>query len=57
LTDTIQEVIDHAEVCVVGAAGREALEALETRNDLFIVDLVRPGVGSDGRERYVGLAW
>jgi GDP-mannose 6-dehydrogenase len=57
LTDTIQDVIDHAEVCVVGAAGREALEALETRNDLFIVDLVRPGVGSDGRERYVGLAW
>jgi GDP-mannose 6-dehydrogenase len=57
LTDTIQEVIDHAEVCVVGAGAREALKALERRNDLFIVDLVRPGLSSDGRERYVGLAW
>jgi GDP-mannose 6-dehydrogenase len=57
LTDTIQEVIDHAEVCVVGAGAREALKALERRSDLFIVDLVRPGLSSDGRERYVGLAW
>jgi len=57
LRDTIQEVIDHAEVCVVGAGAREALKALETRNDLFIVDLVRPGLGSDGRDGYVGLAW
>jgi GDP-mannose 6-dehydrogenase len=57
LTDTVKEVIDHAEVCVVGAGAREALKALETRNDLFIVDLVRPGLSSDGRERYVGLAW
>jgi GDP-mannose 6-dehydrogenase len=57
LTDTVQEVIDHAEVCVVGAGAREALKALDARDDLFIVDLVRPGVSSDDRDRYVGLAW
>jgi GDP-mannose 6-dehydrogenase len=57
LTDTVQEVIDHAEVCVVGAGASEALKALETRDDLFVVDLVRPGLSSDDRERYVGLAW
>jgi GDP-mannose 6-dehydrogenase len=57
LTDTVKDVIDHAEVCVVGAGAREALKALERRNDLIIVDLVRPGLSSDGLERYVGLAW
>ena len=57
LADTIDEVLDHAEVCVVGVGDQKAIEALEGRPDLVVVDLVRPGLGRDGREQYVGLAW
>jgi GDP-mannose 6-dehydrogenase len=59
LVDSAEEALDHAEICVVGAATPEAIEALARSDGRYIVDLVRlpdsSGRGSGGE--YVGVAW
>ena len=59
LADTADEVMEHAEVCVIGAASAEAISALAAANDRHVVDLVRlpDAVERRGREGYVGVAW
>jgi GDP-mannose 6-dehydrogenase len=59
LAETPEEVMDHAEVCVIGACRPEAIEALARADGRRIVDLARL---PDARERrgnpgYIGIAW
>lgn len=59
LVETIGELVEHAEVCVVGAASSESVKALAEAGGLHVVDLVRLPDAADrrGREGYVGVAW
>lgn len=59
LTDSAQEVMEHAEVCVVGCRDEAVLALLEEPGDRMVVDLVRlPDAGSRRiGEGYVGLGW
>jgi GDP-mannose 6-dehydrogenase len=52
-------VVQHAEVCVVGAADPEAIAALRRVDACIVVDLVRfPGsVDYEGDPRYIGIGW
>ncbi len=52
-------VVNHAEVCVVGAADPDALAALERVEGRIIVDLVRyPGSERlEGEPGYIGVGW
>jgi GDP-mannose 6-dehydrogenase len=57
LCNSPEEVIDHAEVCVLGAAMPETLAALESRNGYQLIDLVRMRAADPaGREENVGVA-
>jgi GDP-mannose 6-dehydrogenase len=53
------EVLDHAEVCVVGCVEPSVTEAIAAAGDRTIIDLVRLPDASARRAdpRYVGLAW
>lgn len=57
LTTQIDDVIDHAEVLVLGNAevARQVLK--RTEDDKYIVDLVRVEQGIRSDERYQGLCW
>jgi GDP-mannose 6-dehydrogenase len=59
LTDCAAEVMDHAEVCVVGCKDDAVLTQLEAVGDRVVVDLVRlPGIERwRASARYVGIAW
>lgn len=59
LVDDVEHVLDHAEICVVGASSPESAQAVAAAVDLQIVDLVRLADARDrrGEERYVGVAW
>jgi len=59
LVDTLEEVMDHAEVCVVGTVSPESAEAVAAAAGLHVIDLVRLEDALDrrGEERYVGVAW
>jgi GDP-mannose 6-dehydrogenase len=59
LVDDLTDVLEHAEVCVVGAASPTSIAALTALDDRHIVDLVRlpDAAGRQGEERYVGVAW
>ena len=59
LVQTAEEVMDHAEVCVIGAAQPETIEALARANGRAIVDLVRLPDAAErrGDSAYVGVAW
>jgi GDP-mannose 6-dehydrogenase len=52
-------VVNHAEVCVVGAADVETIAALERADGRIVVDLVRfPGsVDYEGDPAYIGVCW
>jgi len=52
-------VLEHAEVCVIGACAPETIEAMAEVNGRRIVDLVRlPDAGERrGRDGYIGVAW
>lgn len=59
LTNSAEEVLAHAEVCVVGCLDPAVLTALEGAGDRAVIDLVRM---PDAHERrhdpgYVGLGW
>ena len=60
MVSSAQELMDHAEVCVIGAASEEAIRAVAARDDRIVFDLVRvPGLGSaeEGGDGYIGIAW
>ncbi|WP_410577373.1 nucleotide sugar dehydrogenase [Amycolatopsis sp. lyj-108] len=59
LAGSIGEVVDHAEVCLIGCTDPEVLAALPAGGGHTIVDLVRVPDADRRRteEGYVGLAW
>lgn len=59
MADSADAVVQHAEVCVVGAADPEAIAALRRFKGLIVVDLVRfPGSADyDGDPNYIGIGW
>lgn len=59
LAPTLDEVLDHAEVCIVGARVPDLEQQLSGRSGRIVVDLVRlDGAGElRDREGYVGVAW
>jgi GDP-mannose 6-dehydrogenase len=59
LVDTIDELFDHSEVCVIGSNNEQRVEKLAADNGRIIVDLVRlPRASEMGRDSgYVGIAW
>jgi GDP-mannose 6-dehydrogenase len=59
IADSPDEVVSHAEVCVVGAPDPEAIAALRRVDGRIVVDLVRfPGSAEyEGDPRYIGLSW
>ncbi|AQZ67282.1 GDP-mannose 6-dehydrogenase [[Actinomadura] parvosata subsp. kistnae] len=59
LGDSADDVLDHAEVCVVGCKDAPVLEALARAGDRVIVDLVRlPDAETHrGRRDYTGIGW
>jgi GDP-mannose 6-dehydrogenase len=60
MADTAEEVMQHAEVCVIGAAGAEEIDAIAKTDGRVLVDLVRLPDASSRRledDRYLGVAW
>ena len=59
LSSDVDEVMGHAEICVIGAARPETVTALASSNGRRIVDLARLPDAADRREgvNYVGIAW
>ncbi len=59
IADSPDEVVNHAEVCVVGAADPAAITALRNVDGCIVVDLVRfPGSADyEGDPRYIGISW
>jgi GDP-mannose 6-dehydrogenase len=59
LSSSIDDVLEHAEVCVVGSADSTVLEALNAAGERPIIDLVRIPDSHIGRSRpgYFGLGW
>ncbi|MDH6196220.1 GDP-mannose 6-dehydrogenase [Mycobacterium frederiksbergense] len=59
IADTPDEVVNHAEVCVVGTADPEAIAALRRFDGHIVVDLVRfPGAANfEDDPRYIGISW
>ena len=59
ITNSPDEVVNHAEVCVVGAADPEGIAALRRVDGCVVVDLVRfPGSADyKGDPRYIGIGW
>jgi GDP-mannose 6-dehydrogenase len=59
LVESVEDLFEHAQVCIVGAASPEAAEALADADSRQIIDLVRlpDAAARRGGERYVGVAW
>ena len=59
MVERVDELLAHAEVCVVGAATPEAVRAIAAARDLYVIDLVRlpDAAQRRGEEGYVGVAW
>ena len=59
LVETAAQALEHAEICVVGAASPEAVHALAGVDGRHVIDLVRlPDAASRrGKDLYVGVAW
>lgn len=59
LTDSVDEVLDHAQLCVVGSTTPEILHALERAGDRTILDLVRLPDAAVRRSQpgYIGIGW
>lgn len=59
LVERPEDVLDHAEICVIGSPFPEVIEALAAEGDRVVVDLVRlpDAAGRRGNERYIGVAW
>ncbi len=52
-------LVEHAEVCIVGARTAESVDALKHADGRHVIDLVRLPDASErrGREEYTGVAW
>jgi GDP-mannose 6-dehydrogenase len=59
LSNSVDDVLAHAEVCVVGCTDPAVLRALDAAGDRIVVDLVRlPDAGTRrATDGYVGLGW
>jgi GDP-mannose 6-dehydrogenase len=59
LSSSVDEVLDHAEVAIVGTKDPDVLEALESDVDCVVIDLVRLPDAETRRAQqgYVGLGW
>lgn len=59
LSSSVDEVLEHAEVCVIGCKEPEVLNALERAGDRKVIDLVRlPDAAQRRAQRgYAGVAW
>ena len=59
LTDNVDEVMDHAEVCVIGTKEQAVLDVLEKSGDRIVVDLVRLPDTETRRtgDNYLALGW
>jgi GDP-mannose 6-dehydrogenase len=59
LTDSVDEVLEHAEVCVIGTKDQAVLDILDKAGERPIVDLVRVPDAEQRREteNYLGLGW
>jgi len=59
LCGSVDEVLEHAEVCLVGCTDPDVLEALPHGGDPLLIDLVRLPDAELRRTEpgYVGLAW
>jgi GDP-mannose 6-dehydrogenase len=59
LTNSVDEILEHAEVCVVGSKEPAVLEALSAAGDRLVVDLVRlpDAVARRTNDGYQGLGW
>jgi GDP-mannose 6-dehydrogenase len=58
LADSPDEVVQHAEVCVVGASRPETIEALTRADGREVIDLVRlPDADERPGQLYIGVAW
>ena len=59
LAGSADAVVNHAEVCVVGAADPEAIAALGRVDGRIVVDLVRFSGSADYQDdpRYIGISW
>lgn len=59
LSDSLDDVLAHAEVVVVGAKHEDAIEAMTERAGVAIIDLVRLPNAEELREgaAYIGVAW
>jgi GDP-mannose 6-dehydrogenase len=59
MVDTMDAVVAHSEVCVVGANSANAVEAIAYKRGLHVVDLVRLPDAAERRreEAYIGVAW
>jgi GDP-mannose 6-dehydrogenase len=59
LAGSIEEVLEHADVCLVGCSDPDVLAALPRGGDQLLIDLVRMPDAEARRleEGYVGLAW
>jgi GDP-mannose 6-dehydrogenase len=59
LSNSVSDVMAHAEVCVIGCRDDAVLAALDEQGERVIVDLVRLPDAELRRDRpgYVGLGW
>jgi GDP-mannose 6-dehydrogenase len=59
LSSSVDEVLEHADVAIVGAKDPDVLEALESTVDSIVIDLVRLPDAETRRAHpgYVGLGW
>jgi GDP-mannose 6-dehydrogenase len=59
LVETVDELVDHAELVVVGGTSPESARAVASHSGRHVIDLVRLEDASlrRGEERYVGVAW
>jgi GDP-mannose 6-dehydrogenase len=59
LSNSVDDVLAHAEVCVVGCTDPAVLSALDAAGDRTIIDLVRLPDADRRRatDGYVGLGW
>jgi GDP-mannose 6-dehydrogenase len=58
LRRSVDDVLAHAQVCVVGSTGPETAEAIRASGDRVVIDLVRlPGADTSGLSNYRGICW
>ena len=59
LAERPEDVLEHAEICIVGAEFPEVIQALAAADERVVVDLVRlpDAEARRGHERYIGVAW